>query len=58
METKGEIRKQYKKPQVSQVKLEIEEAVLANCKGAGQSGKNATGCQQGVSSNCKTTFGS
>lgn len=32
MEIKGRIRKQYKKPQITEVKLEITEAVLANCK--------------------------
>jgi|GEM_PF-1068557 len=50
METKGKIRKEYKKPQVSQVKLEIEEAVLGNC-------KSITGITAGakVDTICNTT---
>ncbi len=57
METKGKIRKQYKKPQVSQVKLEIEEAVLAACKVTKpSSAKNNKGC--GVVPSCRTTQGS
>ncbi len=32
MERKEKIRKTYKKPQVNQVKLVIEEAVLLGCK--------------------------
>ena len=39
-------RKHYKRPQVSQVKLEIEEAVLTGCKSAANdtAGKNSSGC--------------
>lgn len=48
METREKTRKQYKKPQVSQVKLEIEEAVLTACKvlanDPGQSGKQQPIC--------------
>ena len=32
METKDKNRKNYKKPQINQVKLEIDEAVLLACK--------------------------
>ncbi len=32
MDTKEKVRKQYKKPNLSQVKLKIEESVLADCK--------------------------
>lgn len=57
METKEKIRKHYKKPQVNKVKLEIEEAVLAGCKGfAGDSsGKIPQDCSN---PGCKTTYGS
>ena len=58
METKGKIRKQYKKPQVSQVKLEIEEAVLVACKtvsGGSDGKKPGPGCGIGA---CSTTLGS
>jgi hypothetical protein len=34
MESKGKVRKPYCKPQVHQVKLHIEEAVLQGCKTA------------------------
>lgn len=47
METKEEIRKSYIKPQINQVKLEIQEAVLLNCKsqtGTTAAAKNATIC--------------
>jgi len=56
METKGKIRKQYKKPQVSQVKLEIGEAVLAACKTASGPGGKNNGCNIGA--RCKKTTGS
>lgn len=56
METREKNRKQYKKPQVRQVKLEIEEAILAGCKvtttSSGQSNKTCNHSQ------CKTTQGS
>jgi hypothetical protein len=59
MDTKGKIRKQYKKPQVNQIKLEIEEAVLANCKATitpiDTSGKDTSGCNI---AKCRTTQGS
>lgn len=32
METKGKERKYYKKPEIKQVKLVIDEAVLSGCK--------------------------
>jgi len=46
METREKNRKQYKKPQITQIKLEIKEAVLAACKSfAGDTaGKNTKGC--------------
>jgi hypothetical protein len=46
METREKNRKDYKKPQVSQIKLEIEEAVLTGCKSAvdDATGKNGSGC--------------
>ncbi|MDO8722981.1 MAG: hypothetical protein Q7J31_12285 [Syntrophales bacterium] len=57
MEAKGEIRKQYKKPQITKVKLEIEEAILAGCKvtaaGQGSGTKNCTNNPK-----CRTTLGS
>lgn len=58
METREKDRKQYKKPQVSQVKLEIEEAVLTACKlsGTDTSGKTNRGCAYGPP--CSNTFGS
>ncbi len=51
---KKELRKKYKKPQIDQVNLVIEEAVLAACKtGAGQPGKDIqtcdhAGCKKGI----------
>jgi len=57
METREKNRKQYKKPQVNQVKLEIEEAILAACKITGNSTGKAsppkcsnTACQATVGS--------
>jgi len=45
LETKGKRRKNYKKPQINQVNLIIEEAVLAACKtGPGAAGKGAKNC--------------
>ncbi len=46
METKAKNRKNYKKPQVHKVKLEIDEAVLLGCKVAsGDAAKGKTsGC--------------
>ncbi|NIO49842.1 MAG: hypothetical protein GTN73_10470 [Candidatus Aminicenantes bacterium] len=45
MEKKGKRRKKYKKPQIDQVSLIIEEAVLQACKtGAGQTGKRGNTC--------------
>jgi len=45
-------RKSYQKPQVEQVKLVLDEAVLQACKGSPTdgSGKNAAGCS---TSQCK-----
>lgn len=59
MNTKGEIRKHYEKPQVSQIKLEIEETVLAACKSNTAGGKNSTPCRIGTGNKyCKTVLGS
>ncbi len=45
METKEKSRKNYKKPQINQVNLVIEEAVLQACKtGAGAPGKGGKNC--------------
>lgn len=59
MEAEGKVRKQYKKPQVSQVKLEIEETVLAGCKAYTVKGRNATPCKIGTGGgDCQTVLGS
>ncbi|MDI6688094.1 MAG: hypothetical protein QME06_07745 [Desulfobacterales bacterium] len=55
MEVKEKNRKQYKKPQVNQVKLEVEEAVLAACKNPTALGKNVTGCSP-TNQSCKSAF--
>jgi len=57
METREKNRKQYKKPQVSQVKLEIEEAVLQACKASAEAlGKTSRTCSFGPP--CSSTIGS
>jgi hypothetical protein len=51
-------RKYYEKPKLSQIKLEIKEAILANCKlnADDNTGKGNKGC---ASSGCKgNIFGS
>jgi len=50
-------RKPYTKPQITRVKLHIEEAVLQPCKGSqgDPAGKNNKWCGH---PGCKTTFGS
>lgn len=59
METREKDRKNYKKPQVSQIKLEIEEAVLAACKNDTAPGRNvATGCHSGTGQCQKVWTGS
>jgi len=57
METKEKNRKNYKKPQINQVNLVIEEAVLQACKmsGGDASGKKGAGC---AVPQCRTTTGS
>lgn len=59
METKEKARKTYKKPQINQVKLVIEEAVLQACKTSygDTAGKSASGKFCGNKA-CKDTFGS
>jgi hypothetical protein len=54
---KKSVRKPYFKPIVKEVKLEVEEAVLAACKSqpTDSSGKNAKVCGTAA---CKNTFGS
>lgn len=55
MKTK-KIRKKYTKPQITQIKLEVEEAFLIGCKVApGTPGKNQRGCGFAA---CKRSFGS
>lgn len=54
MEEKEKNRKNYKKPQINQVNLVIEEAVLQACKtGPGAAGSGAqncdhAGCKKGI----------
>ncbi len=57
METKEKNRKNYKKPQINQVNLVIEEAVLQACKmSAGDgAGKKSSGC---AVVKCSTIIGS
>jgi len=57
LETKEKSRKNYKKPQINQVNLVIEEAVLAACKtiGGDTNGKKGAGC---TVQQCRTTTGS
>ena len=57
METKEKNRKNYKKPQINQVNLVIEEAVLLACKtSAGDAaGKKGAGC---AVQQCRVTQGS
>ena len=57
METKEKSRKNYKKPQINQVNLVIEEAVLQACKTSGgdTSGKKGSGC---AVQQCRITIGS
>jgi len=58
METKEKARKTYKKPQINQVNLVIEEAVLQACKiSYGDTGKVLSGKFCGNKA-CKETFGS
>jgi hypothetical protein len=56
METRNKTRKSYKKPQLTQVKLQLEEAVLQPCKGYDNdpAGKSTKWCGH---SGCKMTFG-
>jgi hypothetical protein len=57
MDIKEKNRKQYKRPQINQVNLEIEEAVLANCKlDVGQPGLGGRTCDHGACK--KDIFGS
>jgi len=52
----GSARKPYVRPQVKEVRLEVEEAVLAACKAnSTAAGKNTKYCGH---SQCKTTYGS
>ncbi len=53
-----DIRKIYQEPRIEKVELIADEAVLTNCKGLGQFGKNLEpDCKIGTSS-CKFEFGS
>ncbi len=59
METKEKNRKNYKKPQVHKVKLEIDEAVLLGCKTfSGDTAGKATAAKFCGNSACKTDIGS
>ncbi|MEE9390500.1 MAG: hypothetical protein V3U91_04590 [Candidatus Aminicenantaceae bacterium] len=57
METKEKSRKNYQKPQINQVNLVIEEAVLQACKtGLGAAGRAGKTCDRNP---CRTgTYGS
>ena len=54
---KDKIRKTYRKPSITRVKLEMEEAVLQTCKSrpGDSAGRGNKWCGH---SQCKTTFGS
>ena len=56
MKTKERPRKSYKKPHLTHVKLQLEEAVLQPCKGfdGDSAGKSTKWCGH---NGCKTTFG-
>jgi len=43
----GMTRRPYRKPQLEQVRLVIDEAVLETCKIGGQAGPNANNCAPG-----------
>ncbi|MBW2594444.1 MAG: hypothetical protein JRC93_00430 [Deltaproteobacteria bacterium] len=63
MKPKEKTHKYYKKPQVSQVKLEIEDAVLAACKatvaGSAKGGAGKSPCKIGLAaSSCQNIVGS
>jgi hypothetical protein len=55
METREKDRKDYKKPQLSQIKLEVEEAVLTACKNTTATGSRAVGCKSG-SQACRSVW--
>ncbi len=57
MATQGKAKKTYKKPKVTQVKLEMEEAVLQACKAfdGDSTGRGSKWCGHG---SCKKTYGS
>jgi hypothetical protein len=50
-------RRPYHKPQLEEVQLVAEEAVLMNCKGTASAGKNSVGCKPTTAA-CKKSFGS
>ena len=57
MEAKEKNRKNYKKPQINQVNLIIEEAVLQACKtGPGAAGQSGNNCDFAACK--KSTYGS
>lgn len=55
--TEGTDRQPYRKPQLEQVRLEVEEAVLTACKNSDPAtpGKNTPNCRPGTNS-CKTIW--
>lgn len=59
MKTREKIRKYYKKPQITEVKLEIDEAVLTHCKLNDQTvGSGTKKCGGGTGPRCQNTQGS
>ena len=57
MEAKEKIRKYYEKPRINEVKLEIEEAVLAACK-VTTSGTGKASPPKCSNTSCQSTLGS
>jgi hypothetical protein len=52
---KGTDRQPYRKPQLEQVSLAVEEAVLTACKNVTVGGKNSPDCRPNTSA-CKTVW--
>jgi hypothetical protein len=51
----GTDRQPYRKPQLEQVRIEVEEAVLTACKIVGVVGKDEPGCKPGTAK-CKSVW--
>lgn len=58
METNEKIRKSYIKPRVTQVKLEIQDAVLVACKATDTGSGPGTHCTSPPAGRCSKTIGS